>query len=202
MTSRIEGSTLRNCEVRDSVVVGSVLEGCRVREALIVGTVARGESFERGAFVHGEKVEGVGIVRVPVEAGPDGASAGTVRVNPSGDGRITVCAVVDVRAVGMLEDLTGERVADAGHHGLLAFSTSGGRLARRLITNLDVFRECCPCAYLRVGRYELAFVEGEMVTEPDGPVSSDDILWVNGRGEVVASRWLPASCSVLKLLSG
>ncbi|NPB01304.1 MAG: hypothetical protein GXO28_00145 [Methanopyri archaeon] len=202
MTSKVEGSTLRNCEVRDSVVVGSVLEGCHVEEALVIGTVAREERFERGAFVHGEAVEDVGTVRVPVEAGPDGASSGTVRVQPKDGGRITVCAVVDVRAVGLLEDLTGERVADAGHHGLLAFSASGGRLARRLITNLDVFRECCPCAYLRVGRYELAFVEGEMVTEPDGPVSSDDILWVNGRGEVVASRWSPAGCSVLKLLSG
>ncbi len=202
MMCRVETSTLRDCEVDRSVVVASTLERCEVSRSLVVGTVASGDTFEDGVFVGGVRVEGFRVVDVPVEAGPDGVSSGAVRVEVRGEGRVTVCAVVDVRAAGLLEDLTGEDTADAGHHRLMAFSSSGGRLARRVVTNLDVFRECCPCAYIRVGGFEVAFVEGEMVPNPEGDVSTVDTLWVDRRGEVVASRWLPAGRSVLKLLSG
>ncbi|MEO2241189.1 MAG: hypothetical protein ABGY09_03875 [Euryarchaeota archaeon] len=195
----VRDSVLIDTEVEEGLVLGSVLEGCKVRRAAVVGTVARGERFRETVVVGGREVGGR-VVTVPVRAGAWGAASGEEEARvPEGDGDV-LAIVADAGAMGLLRDLLRLEPRRVGLHALFTFSGPlPGRLRRRIVGNLDVFRECCPCAYLRLGDTVLAFRGGRQVFGEPEEVRYRDVLVVRD-GRPTLSAWRPAARSVISEL--
>jgi len=196
----VRDSVLIDTEVEEGLVIGSVLEGCEVRRAAVVGTVAHGERFEGTVVVGGRPTDGE-VTVVPVRAGEWGAASGEDEVSvPDSDGEDVLAIVADVSAMGLLRDLLKIEPRRVGHHALFTFSGSlPARLRRRLVGNLDLFRECCPCAYLRVSGTVIAFRGGKQVFDEPGEVEYRDVLVVRD-GRPVLSAWKAATKSVISEL--
>ncbi|WP_457620162.1 hypothetical protein [Methanopyrus sp.] len=197
----VRESLLIDTDVRYSLVIGSVLEKCEVERAAVLGTVARNERFERGVFVAGKRVPGE-VITVEVEVSREVVRSGSVEIDLDPADPDLVAVVADVRAAGLIAEITGLRPELRGFHALFAFSGElPARTRKRMVNNLDVFRECCPCALLEVGNVELRFLGGGQVFDERSRLSYTDVLAVRD-GEPIASAWRPASRSVISELGG
>ncbi|WP_457614102.1 hypothetical protein [Methanopyrus sp.] len=195
----VRESLLMDTDVRYSLVIGSVLEKCEVERAAVLGTVAWNERFERGIFVAGKRVSGE-LITVEVEVSEEIVRSGSVEVELDPANPDLVAVVADVRAVGLISEIIGLQPEHRGFHTLFAFSGElPARTRKRVVNNLDVFRECCPCALLKVGDVELRFLGGRQVFDEKSRLSYTDVLAVRD-GEPIASAWRPASRSVISEL--
>ncbi|WP_456482516.1 hypothetical protein [Methanopyrus sp.] len=195
----VRESLLIDTDVRRSLVLGSVLERCELERAAVLSTVARDERFEHGVFVAGKRVPGE-VVTVEVEVSRESVRSGSVEVDLDPAGPDLVAVVADVGSAGLIADLTGLRPEHRGFHALFAFSGElPARVRKRVVNNLDVFRECCPCALLEIGDVELKFLGGRQVFDERSELSYTDVLAVRD-GRPIASAWRPASGSVISEL--
>ncbi|WP_456483088.1 hypothetical protein [Methanopyrus kandleri] len=195
----VRESLLIDTDVRRSLVLGSVLERCEVERAAVLGTVAQGKRFEHGVFVAGKRVPGE-VITVEVEVSREVVRSGSMEVDLDPADPDLVAVVADVRAAGLIADLTGLRPERRGFHALFAFSGElSARVRKRVVSNLDVLRECCPCALLEIGDVKLRFLGGRQVFDERSRLSYTDVLVVRD-GKPIASAWRPASRSVISKL--